>query len=190
MKDYLAATDYIAAEPYVDAKRIGAIGASYGGFMTQLLQTKTDIFAAAVSHAGISDITSYWGEGFWGYTYNSVAAARSYPWNNPKLFTEHSPLFNADKIHTPLLFLHGDSDTNVPLLHGTVDTNVPIGESIQLYNALKILGRDVEFITVEGSDHVVVDFQKRKEWHATIMAWFEKWLKDDSRWWDSIYDNK
>ena len=171
--------EFCKAHPFVDDKKIGCLGASYGGFMTQLLQTKTDIFAAAVSHAGISDITSYWGEGFWGYTYNSVAAARSYPWNNPKLFTEHSPLFNADKIHTPLL-----------LLHGTVDTNVPIGESIQLYNALKILGRDVEFITVEGSDHVVVDFQKRKEWHATIMAWFEKWLKDDSRWWDSIYDNK
>lgn len=163
--------------PFVDASKIGCLGASYGGFMTQLLQTKTDIFAAAVSHAGISDITSYWGEGYWGYSYNSVAAARSYPWNNPKLFTDNSPLFHADKIHTPLL-----------LLHGTVDTNVPIGESIQLYNALKILGRDVEFITVEGANHVVVDFEKRKEWHATIMAWFEKWLKGDSRWWDSIYN--
>ncbi|MDE6447296.1 MAG: prolyl oligopeptidase family serine peptidase, partial [Muribaculaceae bacterium] len=163
--------------PYVNEKKIGCMGASYGGFMTQLLQTKTDIFAAAVSHAGISDITSYWGEGYWGYTYNAVAAARSYPWNNPRLFTEHSPLFNADKIHTPLL-----------LLHGTVDTNVPIGESIQLYNALRILNRPVEFVTVEGSDHIVVDYEQRKQWHATIMAWFEKWLKDDSRWWNSIYD--
>ncbi len=162
--------------PFVDDKKIGCMGASYGGFMTQLLQTKTDIFAAAVSHAGISDITSYWGEGYWGYTYNAVAAARSYPWNNPKLFTEHSPLFNADKIHTPLL-----------LLHGTADTNVPIGESIQLYNALRILNRPVEFITIEGSDHIVIDFEQRKQWHATIMAWFEKWLKGDSRWWDSIY---
>ncbi|MDE6272052.1 MAG: prolyl oligopeptidase family serine peptidase [Muribaculaceae bacterium] len=162
--------------PYVDDHKIGCIGASYGGFMTQLLQTKTDLFAAAVSHAGISNIASYWGEGFWGYSYNSVAAARSYPWNNPKLFIENSPLFSADKIHTPLL-----------LLHGNRDTNVPIGESIQLYNALKILGRDVEFITIDGSDHIVIDFQQRKEWHATIMAWFERWLKGDSRWWDEIY---
>lgn len=161
---------------FVDAEHVGCIGASYGGFMTMLLQTKTDIFAAAVAHAGISNITSYWGEGWWGYSYNSVAAARSYPWNNPKLFTENSPLFAADKIHTPLL-----------LLHGTVDTNVPIGESIQLYNALKLLGRDVEFVMVEGSDHIVLDFEKRKEWYATIMAWFEKWLKGDSRWWDSLY---
>ena len=47
---------------FVNDKKIGCIGASYGGFMTQYLQTQTDIFAAAISHAGISDHTSYWGE--------------------------------------------------------------------------------------------------------------------------------
>ena len=73
---------------FVDSDKIGCLGASYGGFMTQYLLTKTDIFTALVSHAGISNVTSYWGEGFWGYSYNSVAAAKSYPWNNPKLFTE------------------------------------------------------------------------------------------------------
>ncbi len=67
---------------FVNDKKIGCIGASYGGFMTQYLQTLTDIFAAAVSHAGISNVTSYWGEGFWGYSYNSVAAAKSYPWTD------------------------------------------------------------------------------------------------------------
>lgn len=164
---------------FVDAKKVGCMGASYGGFMTQLLQTKTDIFAAAVSHAGISNVTSYWGEGYWGYSYNSVAAAKSYPWSDPELFTKHGSLFNADKIHTPLL-----------LLHGTVDTNVPIGESIQLFNALRILGRDVEFITVDGQDHIITDYEKRKLWHATIMAWFAKWLQDSPQWWDSMYGDK
>ncbi len=164
------------AHPFVDSKKIGCLGASYGGFMTQLLQTKTDIFAAAVSHAGISDVTSYWGEGYWGYSYNAVAAAKSYPWTNPELFTKHGSLFNADKIHTPLL-----------LLHGTVDTNVPIGESIQIFNALRILGRDVELITVEGANHVVTEYDKRKVWQATIMAWFAKYLQDDPRWWNEMY---
>lgn len=165
--------------PYVDSSRVGCLGASYGGFMTMYLQTLTDIFAAAVSHAGISNVTSYWGEGFWGYTYNSVAAAKSYPWSNPELFTRQGALFNADKIHTPLL-----------LLHGTEDTNVPIGESIQLFNALKVLGRDVEFITVDGANHVVREYDKRIVWHATIMAWFAKWLQNDPRWWDSMYGEK
>lgn len=171
--------EFCAKHPYVDSKKIGCLGASYGGFMTQYLLTKTDIFAAAMSHAGISNVTSYWGEGYWGYSYNSVAAAKSYPWTDPDLFTKQGSLFNADKIHTPLL-----------LLHGTVDTNVPIGESIQLFNALRILGREVEFITVEGENHVISNFDNKQVWQNTIMAWFAKWLQDDPRWWDALYGDK
>lgn len=161
---------------FVDSKKIGCIGASYGGFMTQYLQTLTDIFACAVSHAGISNVTSYWGEGYWGYSYNSVAAAKSYPWSDPELYTKQGSLFNADKIHTPLL-----------LLHGTVDTNVPIGESIQLFNALRVLGRDVEFITVQDENHVISGFDNKLAWQNTIMAWFAKYLQDDPSWWNSLY---
>lgn len=162
--------------PFVNKEKIGCLGASYGGFMTQYLQTKTDLFAAAISHAGISNVASYWGEGYWGYSYNGIAAAESYPWNNKDLFTNHSPLFNADKITTPLL-----------LLHGTKDTNVPIGESIQLFNALKILGKTVEFVSVEGEDHYIADYSMRSKWHSTIMAWFAKWLQDSPQWWDELY---
>lgn len=166
---------FCAAHPFVDAAHIGCLGASYGGFMTQYLQTQTDLFACAISHAGISNVTSYWGEGYWGYSYNSVAAAESYPWKNPDLFAQGS-LFNADKINTPLL-----------LLHGTVDTNVPIGESIQLFNALKILGKTVEFVEIEGENHHVMDFSKRILWHNTIMAWFARFLQEDDRWWNDLY---
>lgn len=168
--------EFCKSHPFVNKDRIGCLGASYGGFMTQYLLTKTDIFHAAISHAGISNVTSYWGEGFWGYSYNSVAAAKSYPWTAPELFTKQGSLFNADKIHTPLL-----------LLHGTVDTNVPIGESIQLFNALKILGRDVEFITVQDENHIISNFNNKLSWHNTIMAWFAKWLQDDPSWWDELY---
>lgn len=164
---------------FIDSSKIGCLGASYGGFMTQYLQTLTPMFAAAVSHAGISNVTSYWGEGYWGYSYNSVAAADSYPWSQPDLYTRQGSLFNADKIHTPLL-----------LLHGTADTNVPVGESIQIYNALKILNRPVELITVDGENHFIADYAKRRLWHSSIMAWFERWLKGDSSWWDSMYQSK
>lgn len=163
---------------YIDSTKVGCFGASYGGFMTQYLQTQTDIFAAAVSHAGISSITSYWGEGYWGIGYCSVANADSYPWNNPELFVEQSPLFNADKIKTPLL-----------LLHGNKDTNVPIGESIQMYNALKILGRPVEFIIVDGENHGISEYNKRIKWHQTMSAWFSKWLMGDNSWWEAMYSD-
>ena len=164
---------------YIDEKKIGCIGASYGGFMTQYLQTKTDIFAAAISHAGISDHTSYWGEGYWGYSYSEVSMANSYPWANKELFVDRSPLFNADKIHTPLLFLHGE-----------VDNNVPVGESIQMFTALKLLGRETAFVVVEGQDHHITDYNKRIQWQNTIFAWFAKWLKDDATWWNAIYKPK
>ena len=162
--------------PFVDKSKIGCIGASYGGFMTQYLQTCSNLFAAAISHAGISALSSYWGEGFWGYGYCSVANANTYPWNNPKFFTEHSPLFKADKINTPLL-----------LLHGNADTNVPVGESVQMFAALKILGKTVEFVQVDGQDHHILDYSKRIKWQNTIFAWFAKWLKNEPEWWDTLY---
>lgn len=170
---------FCAEHPYIDTKKIGCIGASYGGFMTQYLQTKTDLFAAAISHAGISDITSYWGEGYWGYSYSALASANCYPWNARDMYTQQSPLFNADKINTPILFLHG-----------TADTNVPIGESIQMFTALKLLGKPTAFVQVVGQNHQILDYHKRAKWNKTIYAWFAKWLKDQPEWWDALYPEK
>lgn len=168
-----------ATHPFINAKKIGCIGASYGGFMTMYLQTVTDIFACAVSHAGISNHTSYWGEGYWGYNYSEVSMANSYPWSHRQLFVDQSPLFNADKIHTPLL-----------LLHGTGDTNVPLVESLQMFTALKLLGREVALVEVEGENHHILDYAKREKWVATQMAWFAKWLQDDPTWWEALYPKK
>jgi dipeptidyl aminopeptidase/acylaminoacyl peptidase len=165
--------------PYVKADKIGCMGASYGGFMTMYLQTVTDIFAAAMSHAGISNPASYWGFGYWGYTYSTTSAAHSYPWNNMELYSGHAPLFNADKVHTPILFMHGGADTNVP-----------INESIQMFTALKLLGRETAFITVEGENHHILNYNKRIRWHDSIMAWFARWLQDDPTWWNTMYPEK
>jgi len=167
---------FLKAHPYVDPRRVGCIGASYGGFMTMFLVTKTDLFACAVSHAGISSISSYWGEGFWGYAYNAVAAAESFPWNRPDIYVGRSPLFRADKVKTPLL-----------LLHGAADTNVPSGESTQMFTALKLLGREVEYIQILDQDHHILDRNKRLTWTRTIMAWFDRWLKDRPGWWKDLY---
>ena len=105
--------------------------------------------------------------------------ANSYPWTDKRLFVDQSPLFNADKVHTPLLFLHG-----------AADNNVPVGESIQMYTALKLLGRETAMVLVSDQDHHITDYAKRLRWQNTIYAWFAKWLKDDASWWNEIYKQK
>ncbi len=169
-------TQFLEAHPFVDRSRVGAIGASYGGFMTMLLMTQTDIFATGIAHAGISSISSYWGEGYWGYIYNAMSAAYSFPWNRKDIYVDQSPLFRADKVKNPLL-----------LLHGTVDTNVPPGESTQFFAALKILGKKVEYVQILDQNHHILDYKKRRMWQRTILAWFDRWLKDQPEWWYDLY---
>jgi len=170
---------FLAAFPSADADNVGCIGASYGGFTTMMLQTRTDIFRTAIAHAGISDISSYWGEGYWGYSYSAGATTGSYPWNRRDIYVDNSPLFNADKLNNSIL-----------LLHGTADTNVPVGESLQYYAALKILGKDVEMVLVSGENHHILDYKKRIEWHNTIMSWFDMKLKNQPQHWNDMYPDK
>ena len=167
---------FLAAHDFADPGKVGCMGASYGGFLTEYIITQTDIFAAAVSHAGISDISSYWGEGMWGYAYGARALANSFPWKDRELFIEQSPIFHADKINTPLLLVHGDSDINVPK-----------GESDQLFTALKMLGREVEYVQIVGQDHHIVDHGQRIVWNDTILSFLAKYLKDRPGWWDEMY---
>lgn len=171
-----ATKQFTKEHEFINDQKIGCIGASYGGFMTMLLMSRSEIFTCGISHAGISSIASYWGEGYWGYSYSSVASANSFPWNNKRLYIEQSALFNADKIKNPLLLLHGDSDTNVP-----------VGESIQLFTALKLLGSPVDFIEIKGQDHHILDYKKRIIWQKTIAAYFDRWLKDQPEWWNELY---
>lgn len=173
------AQTFCREHPWVNASKVGCIGASYGGFMSQYIPTQTDFFACSISHAGISDHTSYWGFGYWGYSYSETSMANSYPWTRKDLYVDQSPLYNADKINTPILFVHGDADTNVPF-----------NESVQMFTALKLLGKETAFVAVKDQDHHILDYQKRLDWQDTIWAWFAKWLQDDPTWWDALYSPK
>ncbi len=161
---------------WADRGHVGCIGASYGGFLTEYIITRTDIFTCAVSHAGISDITSYWGGGLWGYAYGARALANSFPWSDRDLFVGQSPIYFADRITTPLLLVQGDADTNVPP-----------GESDQLFTALKLLGKDVEYVRIEGQDHHILDHDQRVTWNDTILAYFARYLKERPAWWNAMY---
>lgn len=171
-----ATSQMLANHPYVDAKRVGCIGASYGGFMTMYLLTRTKMFAAAVSHAGISNLASYWGAGYWGFLYSSIATARQYPWSHRDFYIRQSPLYNAHKVTTPLL-----------LIHGAGDTNVPPHESYQMYTALRLLKRPVELVVFDKEDHWILQYQRRVLWTQTILAWFGRQLKHQPLWWNRLH---
>lgn len=179
-EDIIEATKwYCDNHSFINPKQLGCLSASYGGFMTQWILTKTDMFAAGVSHAGISDHSSYWGYGYWGYSYSETSMAGSFPWTRKDLYIDRSPLFNADKIHTPLLFTHG-----------TGDTNVPMNESVQMFTALKLLQCPTALVLVEGENHGIMDYFKRQKWINSITAWFQKYLKGDDTWWNALYSPK
>jgi len=88
-------------------------------------------------------------------------------------------LFSADKVTTPML-----------LIHGSVDTNVPLGESIQMYQALKLLGKEVDFVQVKNQNHHILNYTQRILWNNTIFAYFAKHLKTKNQWWDSLYPDE
>jgi dipeptidyl aminopeptidase/acylaminoacyl peptidase len=168
--------ELLRTHPFIDNRRVGAIGASYGGFLTELLASKTDLFACLISHAGISALSSYWGAGDWGYGYSAVATANSFPWNRKDIYVGHSPLFMAERVHKPLLLLHGQDDNNVPP-----------GESYQMFTALKLLGREVALVTFPDQQHWIMKYPQRLQWMKTIMAWFDRWLKGQGEWWKELY---
>lgn len=171
--------EFMEVHPFVDKSCVGCMGASYGGFTTMYLTTQTDIFACAISHAGISSISSYWGDGYWGFGYSTNASGHAYPWNRRDIYVDQSPLFNADKVNCPIL-----------LIHGTKDVNVPTSESMQFYTALQLLGKESDLVFVKDADHAVVDYQQRILWNNTIMSYFAKYLKNQPAWWNNIYPDK
>jgi len=168
----------VSEKSFIDADKIGCYGGSYGGFTTMDLVTKTDIFACAVSMYGISNIASYWGGGIWGYTYGDIALANSYPWKDKDLFTNKSPLFNADKINTPLLLLHGLDDVNVPAL-----------ESDQMFTALRVQDKEVSYVKFEGEGHGIAGKFENYETHREMMLeWFDRYLKDQPEGWNRRFN--
>lgn len=165
----------LAAHPELDAKKVGCYGGSYGGFMTMHLVSHSDRFAAAVSMYGIADLASYFGDGTWGFTYGDQAMAKLYPWSDPEWYAQHSPLYRADRIHTPLLLLHGEADTNVP-----------VAESEQMFTALKLLGRTVELVRFPGEDHgISSSFEQRALHREMLLDWFDRFLKDQPQAWEA-----
>ena len=161
-KDIVAGVDHLIARGIADPNRLGVMGASYGGFMTNWIVTQTDRFKAAASAASISDLNDMY------YLSDSADVMAEYfkkPWENRASYSAHSPLTFVEKVTTPLLIQHGERDVRVP-----------IANALKFYRALKALGKTVEYDFYPGGGHVYYEPAQQQESMRRALEWFTRWI--------------
>lgn len=168
----ISAAKHVAALPYVNAKYMGLQGHSYGGYETNLIITKSNLFAAAQSSSGISNITSEYGTPIFGGTpgYHMAEEGQfNMPgtlWQYRDLYIKGSPVFNADQVTTPLL-----------LMHGTQDGRVPFAQALEMYFALRRLNKPVWMLEYEDEDHYLMNERNMQDFTIRQQQFFDHYLK-------------
>lgn len=163
-KDIMTGIDYIVKElKIVDENKIGIFGGSYGGYMTNWAITQTNRFKAAVSMFGIFNLITDYSNSYlpsWEPDYLG-----DYYWNNLKIYLERSPFYYIKNIKTPVLIMHGDEDPNTF-----------ISNSKEMYQALKHLGKTVEFVRYPREAHGFREPNHRIDEFYRCLDWFNKYL--------------
>ena len=168
-EDLMAFTDNVLSTfPVIDASRLGVTGGSYGGFMTNWIVGHTNRFAAAASQRSISNWTSMWGTTDIGY-YFATDQTAAHPVTDQQKMWAQSPLAYADKVETPILFIHSDEDYRcwVP-------------EAYQMFTAVKERGVDSRLCVFHGENHELSRSgtpRLRLRRLEEIQAWFDTYLQ-------------
>ncbi len=163
------------AYPNIDRKRIGIDGQSWGGYQTAYLITRTNMFACAGSGAPVANMTSAFGGIRWGtgdsrqaqYEVGQSRIGRTL-WEAPELYIYNSPVFHADRVHTPLLIMHNDNDGAVPWYQG-----------IEMFMALRRLGKPVWMLQYNDEAHNLKERRNRKDITRRLQQFFDHYLKGD-----------
>ena len=158
---------------FVDPARIGLQGHSWGGYQIAYMVTQTNMFRAAAGGAPVANMTSAYGGIRWAsgrsrmFQYERTQSRLGGTlWEMPLRYLENSPLFWADRIETPLLMLHNDHDGAVPWEQG-----------IEMFTALRRLGKAAWLINYNGEPHWPLPFQKRKDWNIRMQQFFDHYLQ-------------
>lgn len=159
---------------FIDKDRIGVQGHSWGGYQIADLLTKTDIFKCAESGAPVVNMISAYGGIRWGsgksrmFQYEKTQSRLGATlWENPELYLENSPIFNLDKVTTPVLILHNDDDGAVPWYQG-----------IEYFNGLRRLGKQAWFLNYNGEPHWPVKWQNKLDFNIRMEQFFDHYLMD------------
>jgi len=165
-KDIMTGVDHLIAQGIADPDRLGIMGASYGGYMTNWIVTQTGRFKAASAGASLSDLsdTYYLSEGG-----EFMVGYFKRPWENRESYLAHSPLTFADRVTTPLLIQHGE-----------LDPRVPIAGAWKLYRTLKAMGKTVELEIYPRGGHVLREPMQQREQMRRNLEWFTKWIRAGS----------
>ncbi len=165
----MALTDAVLTRyPTIDSSRLGVLGGSYGGFMTNWIVAHETRFAAACTQRSISNWVSMYGISDIGYYFVSDQIAAT-PWSDPGRLWAASPLSRALEVRTPTLILHSDQDYRCPL-----------AEAQQFFAALRLAGTETRLVIFRGEDHGLSrDGKPRQRVRRLeeILAWFERYLK-------------
>ena len=158
---------------FIDKDNIGVQGHSWGGYQIAYLVTKTDIFKAAESGAPVPNmISAYGGIRWWTglsrqfqyeHTQSRIGGT---PWEYPQRYVENSPIFNIDKINTPLLIMHNDADGHVPWYQG-----------IEFFVSLRRLGKPSWFLNYNDEPHWPLKWQNRIDFNIRLSQFFDHYLK-------------
>ncbi|MDP5231784.1 MAG: prolyl oligopeptidase family serine peptidase [Cellulophaga sp.] len=161
---------------FIDKDNIGVQGHSWGGYQIAYLVTKTDIFKAAESGAPVPNmISAYGGIRWWTglsrqfqyeHTQSRIGGT---PWEYPQRYVENSPIFNIDKINTPLLIMHNDADGHVPWYQG-----------IEFFVSLRRLQKPSWFLNYNGEPHWPLKLQNRKDFNMRMAQFFDYYLKGEA----------
>lgn len=166
-RDIMAGVDHLIERGLADPERLGVMGASYGGFMTNWIVTQTSRFKAASTAASISDVADLY------YLSDAGEVTEEYfglPWEEEALYDAHSPITHVEAVATPLLIQHGENDRRVPLQ-----------QAEKLYRALKKLGKTVEMDVYPRGGHVNYEPRMEKAIMERNLEWFERWIGGTAR---------
>jgi dipeptidyl aminopeptidase/acylaminoacyl peptidase len=168
----LPAVDAALAEGYADPARVGIAGHSWGAYQVVYLLTRTARFRAAEAGAAVANMTSAYGglrlesgrvrEFQYERTQSRIGAP---PWVRPDLYLENSPLFHVDRIRTPLLAVHNDQDDAVPWSQG-----------IELFTAMRRLGKEIYLFSYDGELHGLRERENQKHWTVHLDEFFDHFL--------------
>ena len=165
--DITSGIDLLVAEGVADPGRLGIAGGSHGGFMAAWAIGQTDRFKAALMAAGISDWGMLVATGEAGTLEAALGGSCGWEGTGPHPHDQVSPVSFASKVRTPVLIVHGEDDTNVPL-----------SQAIFFHRALSQFGAEHELVVYPREGHGLTERNHQLDLLRRTRAWFDRWLGD------------